>query len=56
VGNDIARLLQVVQMSNRVEELVTRAYNLRMSSANEETWKMETEDLILQRFKAEVDW
>ncbi|KAL2794338.1 hypothetical protein BJX66DRAFT_201489 [Aspergillus keveii] len=26
-----------------------------MSSANEETWRMETEDLILQRFKAEVD-
>ncbi|KAL3487146.1 hypothetical protein BJX62DRAFT_228223 [Aspergillus germanicus] len=46
VGNDLARLLQ---------ELVSRAYNLRMSSANEETWRMETEDLILQRFKAEVD-
>ncbi|CEL08099.1 hypothetical protein ASPCAL11252 [Aspergillus calidoustus] len=55
VRNDIARLLQVAQMSNRVEELVSRAYNLRMTSANEETWRMETEELILQRFKAEVD-
>jgi hypothetical protein len=56
VRNDIARLLQVAHMSNRVEELVSRAYNLRMTSANEETWRMETEELILQRFKAEVDW
>ncbi|KAL2866007.1 uncharacterized protein BJX67DRAFT_382389 [Aspergillus lucknowensis] len=55
VGNDIPRRVQVAQMSNRVEELVSRAYSLRMSLANEETWRMETEDLILQRFKAEVD-
>ncbi|KAL3464330.1 hypothetical protein BJX64DRAFT_95106 [Aspergillus heterothallicus] len=55
VGNDIPRRVQVAQMSNRVEELVSRAYSLRMSLANEETWRMETENLVLQRFKAELD-
>ncbi len=43
-------------MCNRVEKLVTQAHALRESLDNEETWRLKTEHLILERFETDVDW
>ncbi|KAF9888430.1 hypothetical protein FE257_008708 [Aspergillus nanangensis] len=54
--NDNQRLLHVAQMRNRVSKLVSQAHRLRESLDNEETWRLETEHLVLERFTTEVDW
>lgn len=56
LGNDDQKLLQVAQMRSRVEKLVSQAYSLRESLDNEETWRLKTEHLILERFETDVDW
>lgn len=55
-GSDDVRLILVSKMCNRVEKLVTQAHALRESLDNEETWRLKTEHLILERFEAVVDW
>ncbi|KAL4778455.1 hypothetical protein BJX76DRAFT_366250 [Aspergillus varians] len=52
---DTARVLQVSHMCNRVERLVAQAHILRASVDNEETWRLKTEHLILERFEVETD-
>ncbi|KAL2850722.1 hypothetical protein BJY01DRAFT_125691 [Aspergillus pseudoustus] len=56
LGSDPPRLLQVSQMCARVERLVSQAYSLRVALANEDTWRLKLEHLILERFESEVDW
>lgn len=55
-GSDDVRLILVSNMCNRVEKLVTQAHALRESLDNEETWRLKTEHLILERFETDVDW
>ncbi|KAL4878167.1 hypothetical protein BJY04DRAFT_209403 [Aspergillus karnatakaensis] len=50
-----ARLIHLSKMSNNVEMLVSEAHSLRSSFANEETWRLKTEHLVLKRFDMEVD-
>ncbi|KAL4941659.1 hypothetical protein BDV06DRAFT_194094 [Aspergillus oleicola] len=53
--DDNSRTLHVWRMHNRVDNLVSQAYRLRESQDNEETWRMKTEHLILERFEADLD-
>ncbi|KAL4800581.1 hypothetical protein BDV19DRAFT_384394 [Aspergillus venezuelensis] len=53
--DDNSRTLHVWRMHSRVDNLVSQAYRLRESQDNEETWRMKTEHLILDRFEAELE-
>lgn len=55
-GNDDVRRILVSKMCNRVEKLVTQAHGLRESLDNEETWRLKTENLIIERFEEDLDW
>ncbi|KAL2824857.1 hypothetical protein BDW59DRAFT_146802 [Aspergillus cavernicola] len=54
-AGDDARVILVSNMCNRVESLVSRAHALRASLDNEETWRLKTENLILERFETDVN-
>ncbi|KAL4970163.1 uncharacterized protein BDV14DRAFT_195691 [Aspergillus stella-maris] len=55
VEEDNSRTLHVWRMHSRVDNLVNQAYRLRESQDNEETWRMKTEHLILERFEADLE-
>ncbi|KAL4984163.1 hypothetical protein BDW68DRAFT_193791 [Aspergillus falconensis] len=52
-AGDDARIVFVGNMCNRVNKIVSRAYALRASLDNEETWRYRTEHLILERFETD---
>ncbi|OJJ03470.1 hypothetical protein ASPVEDRAFT_29987 [Aspergillus versicolor CBS 583.65] len=54
-GSDDVRRILVSKMCNRVEKLVIQAHALRESLDNEETWRLKTENLIIERFEEDVD-
>jgi hypothetical protein len=49
-------LLTVAQVKDRVVTLNEIAYHLRQNKDNEQTWRLETEPLIMSRFDDEVAW
>ncbi|KAL4949061.1 hypothetical protein BDW69DRAFT_188669 [Aspergillus filifer] len=54
-ADDSARRVAMFNLYNRVERLVAQAQKLREALDNEETWRLKTENLILERFETEVD-
>jgi hypothetical protein len=49
-------LLAVAQVKDRVVTLNEIAYHLRQNRENEQTWRLQTEPLIMSRFNSEVEW
>ncbi|KAL4756631.1 uncharacterized protein BDW70DRAFT_165864 [Aspergillus foveolatus] len=55
-GGDAARVIILSNMCNRVLKIVNQARALRASLENEETWRLQTEHLILERFQTDLKY
>ncbi|KAL3429084.1 hypothetical protein BDV09DRAFT_190431 [Aspergillus tetrazonus] len=53
-AGDDARVILLSNMCNRVVKIVNQARALRASLENEETWRLQTEHLILERFQTDL--
>ncbi|KAL4813114.1 hypothetical protein BDW67DRAFT_193043 [Aspergillus spinulosporus] len=53
-GGDDARVILLSNMCNRVMKIVNQARALRASLENGETWRLQTEHLILERFQIDL--
>lgn len=50
------RLLDEAQLKSRSRELVNQAYCCRSERANEATWRLQTEHIVLSRFNDQIAW
>lgn len=50
------RLLGEAQLKSRARELVDQAYCCRSERANEATWRLGTEHIVLSRFNDQIAW